>query len=250
MGVRLIQKNVNFVINSCNNNNKQCILNFRIALNKTLNATCNLHGYLFCRMPADTLEVEIKVKTKWGKYSMFQDTYTCTEKYCIWDRADRRRSMQTRRRRTPHREVRSSHDDNTMSETDVPVGQALRYLPQVFTDPGFAATVPQTEEEEEEVSNNVDEERQTGNGHDACATCGETYCWCNSSDWGGLLDIENSNTNPTLEKTPSPTARKPPAGWVEHRRRTVHATKENRRNIQIENSRSNLQEEFNSNNSM
>ena len=37
-----------------------------MALNKTLNPTCDLDGYLFCRMPGDTLEVEIKVKTKWG----------------------------------------------------------------------------------------------------------------------------------------------------------------------------------------
>ena len=50
-----------------------------MTLNKSLNTTCNLDGYLFCRMPADTLEVEIKVKTKWGKYSIFQDTYTCTK---------------------------------------------------------------------------------------------------------------------------------------------------------------------------
>ena len=50
-----------------------------MALNKTLNATCDLDGYLFHRMPGDTLEVEIKVKTKWGKYTMFQDTYTHTE---------------------------------------------------------------------------------------------------------------------------------------------------------------------------
>ena len=153
-----------------------------MALNKTLNATCNLDGCLFCRMPADTLEVEIKVKTKWGKYSMFQDTYTHTEKYCAWDRADRRSSVCTRRRRTPHREVvGNSHDDNTTSETDVPVGQGLRYPPKVFTDPEFAAEVPHTEEE---VSNNVDEDRQTSNCHVVCATCGETYCWCNSSGWG------------------------------------------------------------------
>ena len=37
-----------------------------MALNKSLNATCNLDGYLFCRIPAEALEVEIKVKTKWG----------------------------------------------------------------------------------------------------------------------------------------------------------------------------------------
>ena len=224
---------------------KQYILNFRMTLNKTLNATCNLDGYLFCRMPADTLEVEIKVKTKWGKYSMFQDTYTCTEKYCTWDKADRRGSMHTRRRRTPSREVvGSSHDDNTTSEADVPVGQGLRYPPQVFTDPKFAAEVPHTEEEEE-VSNKF-----IGNYFETCNKCGETRCWCNSSGWEeGLLDIENPNTNPTLEKTPSPTVRKPHAGWVGHRR-TIQAGKVNRRNLLLENSKSISQEEFSSNNSM
>ena len=94
-------------------------------------------------MPAEALEVEIKVKTKWRKFSMFQDTHTRTEKYCTWERADRRSSVKTRRRRTPHREARSSHEEhNTASETDVPVGQGLRYPPQVFADPEYAAAVP------------------------------------------------------------------------------------------------------------
>ena len=135
-----------------------------------------------------------------------------------------------------------------MSETDVLVGQGLRYSPQVFTDPEFAATVPQMEEEEEEVSNN----KFIGKYCDTCAKYGETYCWCNSSDWEeGLLDVDNpnANTNPSLEKTPSPkNNRKPPAGWVEHRCRTVQAAKENRQNIEIENARSVSQEEFNNGN--
>ena len=72
-----------------------------MAFNETLNTTCDLDGYLFCRMPEDTLEVEVKIKTKWGKRTMFQDTYTQTEKFHSWDRADRRSSAHTRRRRTP-----------------------------------------------------------------------------------------------------------------------------------------------------
>ena len=171
-----------------------------MALNKTLNATCNLDGYLFCRMPADALEVEIKVKTKWGKYSMFQDTYTRTEKYCALNRADRS-SVRTRRRRTSHREIRSSLEkNNTMSETDVPVGHGLRYPPQVFMDPEYAATVPQMEGEEEEVGNN----KFLGKYCELCEKCGVTYSWCNSSDWEeGLLDVEkpNADTNPSIEKT-------------------------------------------------
>ena len=129
------------------------------------------------------------------------------------------------------------------------VGQGFRYPPQVFTDPEFAATVPQTEEEEEEVSNN----KFIGKYCDTCMKCGETYHWCSSWDWEeGLLDVENPNadTNPSLEKkTPSPkNNRKHPAGWVEHRHRTVQAAKGNRQNIEIENARSISQEEFNNSN--
>ena len=54
-----------------------------MALNKALNATCDLDGYLFCRMSADTLEVKIKVKTKWGKFNMFQDTHLHREVLCL-----------------------------------------------------------------------------------------------------------------------------------------------------------------------
>ena len=91
-----------------------------MALNKSLNATCDLNVYLFCRMPDNALEVEVKIKTRWGKYTLFQDTYTHMEKYHSWDRADRRANIHTRRRRTPQREVVSSNNNtNTNSETDV-----------------------------------------------------------------------------------------------------------------------------------
>ena len=55
---------------------------FRMASNKSLNATCDLDGYLFCKMPVGALEVEVKVKTTWGKFSMVQDIHTRKEKYC------------------------------------------------------------------------------------------------------------------------------------------------------------------------
>ena len=126
------------------------------------------------------------------------------------------------------------------------VGQGLRYPPQVFMDPEYAATEPQMEEEEEGVSNN----KFLGKYCKLCMKCGETYCWCNSSDWEeGLLDVEkpNADTNPSIGKTPSHTVRKPPAGWVEQRCRTVQAAKGNRQNMKIENARSASQGEFNNN---
>ena len=76
-----------------------------------------------------------------------------------------------------------------------------RTTQQVFMDPEYAGTVPQMEEEEEGVSNN----KFLGKYCELCMKCGETYCWCNSSDWEErLLDVEkpNADTNPSIEKTP------------------------------------------------
>ena len=121
-----------------------------MALHKSLYAICDLDGYLFCKMPAKALEVEVNVKTKWGNFSMLQDIHTRTKKYCAWEKADRRRNVRTRKRKAPHREMTNMQTEDNMSETDVPVGQGFRYPPQVFTDPRYAVTVPHTEEEEKE----------------------------------------------------------------------------------------------------
>ena len=55
-----------------------------MAFLKSLNAACDLNEYLFCKMPKGTLEVEVKVKTTWGKFTMIQNTHTRMEKYCTW----------------------------------------------------------------------------------------------------------------------------------------------------------------------
>ena len=51
-----------------------------MAFLKSLNATCNLNEYLLCKMPEGALEVEVKVKTTWGKFTMVQTTHTRMEK--------------------------------------------------------------------------------------------------------------------------------------------------------------------------
>ena len=117
-----------------------------MASNKSLYATCDLDGYLFCKMPAGALEVEVKVKTTWGKFSMVQDMHTRMEKYCVWEKPDGRSTIKTRKRKAPCKMTTMQTEDHT-SETDVPTGQGFRYPPQVFTDP---TKTPQTEEEEGE----------------------------------------------------------------------------------------------------
>ena len=77
--------------------------NFRMASNKLLHATCDLDGYLFCKMATGALEVEVTVKTTWGKFSMLQDIYTRTKKYHVWEKADGSSIIKTRKRKAPHR---------------------------------------------------------------------------------------------------------------------------------------------------
>ena len=195
-----------------------------MASNKSLNAACDLDRYLFCKMPVGALEVEVKVKTTWGKFSMVQDIHTRMEKYHAWEKADGRSTIKTRKRKAPCKMTTMQMEDNT-SETDVPTGQGFRYPPQVFTDPKYAATILQTEEEGEAEQ----ESKFLGKYCELCDRCGESYCWCNSSDWEeGMLNTEKLSFNPSIEKTPSPTVRKPPTGWATYRCRIVKAAEQAR----------------------
>ena len=168
-------------------------------------------------MRAGALEVEVKVKTTWGKFSMVQDLHTRTEKYHAWEKADGRSTNETRKRKAPSKMTTMQTEDNT-SETDVPTGQGFRYPPQAFTDPTYAVTIPQTEEEEEAEQ----ESRFLGKYCEFCDRCGKSHCWCKSSDWEeGMLNTERSKINPSIGITPSPTIRKPPMGWLAYRHKIV-----------------------------
>ena len=157
-----------------------------MASNKSLNVACNLERYLFCKIPAGALEVEVKVKTTWGKFSMVQDIHTRTEKYCAWEKADGRNNIKTRKRKASHKVTTMKTEDNT-SETDIPTVQGFRYPPQVFTDPTHAAAMPQMEEEGEAIQ----ESKFLGKYCEFCDRCGKSHSWCNSSDWEeGMLNTE------------------------------------------------------------
>ena len=43
-----------------------------------------------------------------------------------------------------------------------------------------------------------------------------------------MLNTERSGFNPSIEKTPSPTVRKPPMGWATYRHRIVKAAEQAR----------------------
>ena len=80
--------------------------------------------------------------------------------------------------------------------------------------------------EEEEMEQ---ESKFLGRYCEFCDKCGETHCWCNSSDWEeGLLNVKKPSSNPSIEKTLSPTDRKPLIGWATHRHMVVRAAKQAR----------------------
>ena len=142
----------------------------------------------------------------------------------MWEKADGRSTIKTRKRKAPHKMTTMQTKDNT-SETDVPTGQGFRYPPQVLTDPTYAVSIPQTEEEGEAEQ----ESKFLGKYCEFCDRCGISHCWCNSSDWEeGMLSTERSGFNPSIEKTLSPTVRKLPMGCAAYRCRIVKAAEQAR----------------------
>ena len=73
-----------------------------MAYNNSFNAACDLNEYLYCKMPMRASEVQLKVKTTWGKFTMVQDNHTKTEKYHTWEKAQRNPNR-SRKRKAPHK---------------------------------------------------------------------------------------------------------------------------------------------------
>ena len=81
---------------------------------KQLNASCSFqNGLLVCELTGDAVEVVLKVKMRWGKCTLLEDCYNRTEKFCPWERAERRGKISTRRKRMP----RPTQDQTQMTMT-------------------------------------------------------------------------------------------------------------------------------------
>ena len=98
-------------------------------MSKQLKVTCDFkYELLVCQLPEDIIEVELKVKTKWGKHTLIKDQHSRTVRYCPWDRADCRVRFHSRRRKTPNHAKSNDNNDNptgnsmdsTDSGTDIP----------------------------------------------------------------------------------------------------------------------------------
>ena len=136
-------------------------------------------------MPADTVEVELKIKMTRGKYTLNKDTCMRTERYHPWDRVDKRSKIHTRRT-TARREV-DSEMVTSNSETDIQNGKGSLYPPEVYTNPDLANTIPLTD-----TDNDVDVTDPNFMG-EFCKECVKKYdrCWCYKSDLiEDLIDVE------------------------------------------------------------
>ena len=95
------------------------------------------------------------------------------------------------------KEVINIDSANSSSEGEIKHGKGIGHVPQVFVDPGFAATVPCTESEESEVEvvHNF-----TGKYCEKCAKQKHEKCRCNCSDWSDdLMEVEPPMPNQTCE---------------------------------------------------
>ena len=185
-----------------------------MAFLKSLNAACDLNEYLFCKMPEGTIVVEVKINTTWEKFTMGQNSHTRMEKYHTWEKAQRYH-VKSKKGRTPCKAASVHTEDNT-SKTDMPTSQEFGYPTLIFTDPTAVMTHTDLEGEvKHEMS-------FSGRYCEYCNRCGETHCWCFSSNWEEALDV--NNPNPSMEIIPSPTVRKPPTGWSKSRCKIIKAT--------------------------
>ena len=176
-------------------------------------------------MPKGTLEIEIKVKTTWGKFTLVQNqttwgkftlvqnTHTRTEWYHTWEKAQRCHTK-SRKGRIPCKAT-SVHTEENSSEIDIPTDPVIGTPSQICTDPTYNAAVTHTDSEGE-VTHKTNFLGKYCKYYDRCR---ETHCWCFTSDWEDGLDANNPNSS--MEILPSPTARKSPAGWSKNRCRVI-----------------------------
>ena len=101
----------------------------------------DFQGYLACQIPKDALEVELKIKTRWGKFTLYMDQFTRTEKYRAWRKAN---CCRIHLRRRQHHRVNSHLNVSSDSGTFINSGQELGFPPKVFIDSNTDQDFPPT----------------------------------------------------------------------------------------------------------
>ena len=105
------------------------ILFYRMNQSQPLSISVDFQGYLVCQIPEGALEVELKIKTKWGTFTFHTDQFTRTEKYRAWRKANRCKINSRRRRCLSDSHLNISSDSSTF----INQGQTLtKNFPCIF----------------------------------------------------------------------------------------------------------------------
>ena len=99
----------------------------------------DFQGYLECQIPKDAIEVKLKIKTKWGKFTLHTDQFTRIEKYRAWKKASH---CKTHSRRRQHNMGNSHLNVSSYSGTFINSSQGMGFPPKVFIDSDTDQDIP------------------------------------------------------------------------------------------------------------
>ena len=107
-----------------------------------ISIACDFQWFLVCQIPKDVIEVELKIKTKWGKFTLHTDQHTRTEKYRPWKKVSHCR-IHSRRKQPCHERTGKPHLNCSMdSGTFINSGQGMGYFPKTFTGSDMDKDIP------------------------------------------------------------------------------------------------------------
>ena len=90
-----------------------------------LSVNLDFQGYWYVKIPKDAVKVGLKIKTKWGKFTLHTNQFTRTEKYRAWKKVSHHK-IHFRRRQPNHDKTGESHlNASTDSGTFINSGQGM-----------------------------------------------------------------------------------------------------------------------------
>ena len=113
---------------------------FRMNQPQPLYVSLDFQGFLVCQVPKDAIEVMLKIKTKWGKFTLHTDQFTRTEKYRVWKKVNCHKIHF--RRRQPYNISDSHLNVSTDSGTFINSSQGMGFPPKVFIDSDSDQDIP------------------------------------------------------------------------------------------------------------
>ena len=104
-----------------------------------LNIACTFNRFLVCQMPPDIAEVELRIKTKWGKFILLKGFHPRTEKYRPWNRGSYKVKIHSRKRQPCHNSTEGEPHNpmSTDSGTFITSSYGMGYPPKIFTSPNY-----------------------------------------------------------------------------------------------------------------